>query len=77
MRKAILLSCLTIAGIVLSAPAPANGGPRDHKVAICHVPPGNPANAHTIVIDYHAVPAHLAHGDYEGACGDGGGGGPE
>src|SRR5262249_60154746 len=39
------------------------------KVAICHVPPGNPANAHSILVDASAVPAHLAHGDYFGACG--------
>jgi hypothetical protein len=39
------------------------------KVAICHVPPGNPANAHSILISPNAVAAHLAHGDYFGACG--------
>jgi hypothetical protein len=44
------------------------------KVVICHVPPGNPDNAHTIIIGAPAVPAHLAHGDYEGECKDGGGG---
>jgi hypothetical protein len=41
---------------------------KDHKVMVCHVPPGNPANAHVICIDYHAVPAHLAHGCYLGEC---------
>ncbi|MCB9231914.1 MAG: T9SS type A sorting domain-containing protein [Bacteroidia bacterium] len=30
-----------------------------HKVSVCHVPPGNPGNAHTICIDYHGVPAHI------------------
>jgi len=38
------------------------------KVTLCHVPPGNPANAHTIVVGEAAVPAHLAHGDSLGAC---------
>jgi hypothetical protein len=38
------------------------------KVTICHVPPGNPGNAHTITIGAPAVPAHLAHGDATGAC---------
>lgn len=47
------------------------------KVVICHVPPGNPDNAHTIIIGAPAVPAHLAHGDYEGECDGGGGGGGE
>jgi hypothetical protein len=35
---------------------------------ICHIPPGNPENAHTIVVGAPAVPAHLAHGDTLGAC---------
>ena len=35
---------------------------------VCHVPPGDPANAHTIVVDGHSLPAHLAHGDQLGAC---------
>ena len=38
------------------------------KVAICHVPPGNPANAHTIVVGERAVQAHMAHGDTGGPC---------
>ena len=41
------------------------GGP---KVDICHIPPGNPGAAHTIRVSPSAVPAHLAHGDYRGAC---------
>ena len=39
-----------------------------HKVLICHIPPGNPQNAHTISVDQSAVPAHLAHGDTLGPC---------
>ncbi len=38
------------------------------KVTVCHVPPGNPANAHEIVVGAAAVAAHLAHGDRVGAC---------
>jgi hypothetical protein len=38
------------------------------KIAICHIPPGNPANVHTIVISVNALPAHLAHGDAIGDC---------
>lgn len=38
------------------------------KVEICHIPPGNPSNAHTICVDSNAIAAHLAHGDYEGPC---------
>lgn len=39
-----------------------------NKVAVCHIPPGNPANAHTICISENGVPAHLAHGCHLGAC---------
>ena len=38
------------------------------KVTLCHVPPGNPSNAQTIVLGRAAVSAHLAHGDYLGEC---------
>jgi hypothetical protein len=38
------------------------------KVAVCHIPPGNPANAHTVVVGAPAVRAHLRHGDSLGSC---------
>ncbi len=51
------------------------------KVVICHVPPGNPDNRHTISISENAVDAHMNHGhnkkhadrerDYLGECRDG------
>jgi|GEM_PF-1379856 len=41
-----------------------------HKVTICHIPPGNPSNAHTINVGEPAVEAHLDHGDYLGVCVD-------
>ena len=40
----------------------------DPKKTICHIPPGNPNNAHTITVGAPAVPAHLAHGDTSGPC---------
>jgi hypothetical protein len=46
-----------------------SGGADSDKVEICHVPPGNPAAAHTIVVGAAAVDAHLRHGDTRGACG--------
>ena len=48
--------------------SPSNPQSTD-KVTICHIPPGNPSNAHTITISSSAVPAHQAHGDYvKGPC---------
>ncbi|RME38363.1 MAG: hypothetical protein D6788_07590 [Planctomycetota bacterium] len=47
-----------------------NGVP---KVQICHVPPGDPSNAHTIVVGQPAVNDHLDHGDTIGACSFGAG----
>ncbi|MCH6586343.1 MAG: hypothetical protein IH792_04875, partial [Thaumarchaeota archaeon] len=41
------------------------------KVTICHIPPGNPGNAHTISVSGNAENAHLAHGDTLGECPDG------
>ncbi len=56
----------------------ANGGEKDccktcdenKKVTICHVPKGNPANAHTITISKAAAKAHIGRhgGDYYGEC---------
>jgi len=38
------------------------------KVIVCHIPAGNPTNAHTINVNQNAVVAHLGHGDTKGAC---------
>ena len=38
------------------------------KVTLCHIPPGNPDNRKTKTVSADAVAAHLAHGDYLGAC---------
>lgn len=39
------------------------------KTTICHIPPGNPANAHTLCVGNAAVRAHVAnHGDTVGPC---------
>lgn len=39
-----------------------------NQIEICHVPPGNPANRHTIKVSQNALNAHLAHGDFIGKC---------
>jgi len=35
---------------------------------ICHIPPGNHQNMHTISVGTPAIHAHLNHGDMLGAC---------
>jgi hypothetical protein len=35
------------------------GNSPHHKVNVCHLPPGNPGNRHTICIDTDALPAHV------------------
>ena len=40
----------------------------EKKVTLCHIPPGNPVAKSTITVGASAVKAHLAHGDYLGAC---------
>ena len=37
-------------------------------VTLCHIPPGNPANRHTITVGENAVHSHLNHGDLLGSC---------
>jgi hypothetical protein len=44
------------------------GDDDDSKVTLCHIPPGNPENAHIIRVSENAVPAHLAQGDTLGEC---------
>jgi hypothetical protein len=61
-----LIAVLGVFGIVASTHADSQG-----KVDVCHIPPGNPENAHTINVSVNAVPAHLAHGDTLGECGGG------
>jgi hypothetical protein len=39
------------------------------KITICHVPPGNPANAHTLIVGAAAWSGHRHHkGDHLGPC---------
>lgn len=52
--------------LVATAALAASAAP---KVTICHIPPGNPGNAHTITVGEPAVNAHVGnHGDTLGAC---------
>ena len=68
MKKLLLLALALTAIAALGGTAAAEAAPLP-KVTICHIPPGNPANAHTITISENAWPAHLNnHGDLLGSC---------
>jgi hypothetical protein len=60
----VMFAVLLLVGTVPNAAVAAS----PPKVEVCHIPPGNPANFHTITISPSALPAHLAHGDFPGAC---------
>lgn len=58
------LLAITLGLLLLSKPVHA--GPS--KVEVCHLPPGELDNFHTITISDKALGAHVEHGDLEGAC---------
>lgn len=58
-----------------AAAAAADSTAKAEKVTICHYPPGNPENMHTLSVGAPAVKAHMDHGDAMGACGSDDGGG--
>ena len=69
-RKLVLAALATgtflIAYTQLISPTQAAPAP---KVQVCHFPPGNPGNWHTIEISENAVAKHIEnHGDLLGAC---------
>jgi len=49
----------------------AGQGKGTSKASVCHVPPGNPSNAHTISVGNPAWATHVAHGDASGECPNG------
>ncbi|MEO7332302.1 MAG: LysM peptidoglycan-binding domain-containing protein, partial [Gemmatimonadales bacterium] len=56
-----------VAKAASSHPIPTCTSPK--KALVCHIPPGNPANMHTICVSVNAVEAHVSHhGDPTGAC---------
>jgi hypothetical protein len=64
----IMLALITAAFALWMTNAPTLNA--EDKCTICHVPPGNPANAHTLVVGCSAVDAHMRNhpGDCLGPC---------
>ena len=63
-RLALLILAVALA---LGAAMPSLAG--GDKIEICHFPPGNPGNFHTITINQNAWTAHQAnHNDLLGSC---------
>ncbi|NWF38816.1 hypothetical protein F3F96_06670 [Mariprofundus sp. NF] len=63
----LLFAIAAMIGLTIST-AYADRDHHDHKAVICHIPPGNPDNMHTIEVGEPAVDAHMAHGDMMGSC---------
>lgn len=66
MKKLHLIILVGLVLAMLGATSAQAGGA--NKVQVCHVPPGNPTNWHTITIGENALAGHLAHGDLAGTC---------
>jgi hypothetical protein len=66
MKKIVgLLGIVLVAFTMISSTKKDVNG---EKIIVCHIPPGNPANAHDIEISINALQAHLDHGDFVGGC---------
>ena len=67
-RKCLQFAVAALALFMLAGLTTTAGAAPLPKVDICHIPPGNPENFHTITVSENALAAHLAHGDLGGAC---------
>jgi hypothetical protein len=61
LKKVFL--CLMLAAVVVAFGATMAQAAPLPKVTICHIPPGNPDNAHTITISENALQAHINNHD--------------
>ena len=64
----MLALCLLPAALAGADSEKRDGAKHKAKVSVCHVPPGNPGAARTLLLPDPAVRAHLRHGDTQGSC---------
>lgn len=70
VRVSLIMSLAALLALTETAGAKSSDASNSSKkILICHCPPGNPDNCHTISVSPSALEAHLAHGDTLGACG--------
>ena len=67
-KRVIGLRLLLCMGFVVVVVLPGVTLADSAKVDVCHLPPGNPNNFHSITISEDDEQAHLNHGDLEGDC---------
>jgi len=69
VKRSLLIAVVLIAAyaiFMVQPPAAAQGNP--DKIYVCHVPPGNPANAHVVWVD--AASWNLGHDPHNGHAQD-------
>lgn len=66
MKRILLIVVVLVAAYAVLSVQPAAVAGSDHlKYDVCHVPPGNPANAHIISVDAHAWDSgHTPHNSH-------------
>jgi hypothetical protein len=70
-KKNFTLNAIKIAILMVMILINGSIWAQDGKITICHCPPGNPGNCHSITISVNAWQAHFTHhDDYIGACTD-------
>lgn len=61
-KWSIVMALVLLAALAMPLSVAAGG----EKVTLCHMP--NTPDEVTITVSINALPAHLAHGDYQGEC---------
>ena len=65
----LAVSVISMFLVVFALPQVGVAG-KPPKVDVCHIPPDNPENFHSIQVNENALQSHLDHGDFVGSCDD-------